>query len=214
MNHKLAPLTGVAFFAALLASILTSVNLSNDSSGTKVLTHYSDAHDKLVASMILTVIAVFIGVIYFGVLRDYLGQNEKLRGVAATAFGGVVIFAVGGAVSAGAMFALIDSGDKLSPATAQTMNVLNQDAGAGLSSSGIAILLFCYGLAIVQSGLLPKWLGWVALPFAVIALVPEVAWISFIVTGLWVLVTSIVLYVRRSNADAGTEGTPARMATA
>jgi len=214
MNQKLTPLAGILFFAMLLGSALTSGNQDGKTSGAKVITYATAHHDKLVASMILTIIAVVIGVIYFGGLRDYLRQGEGVRGLTATAFGGVILFAASGALSAGALLALTSDTSHLDPSTAQGLNLLLTDAGAGLALCGMAILLFTYGMAIVKTGLLPKWLGWIALPFAVVALIPWIGWISFIMTGFWVLFTSIALYRRQAKAAAGSGDAPAPAAAA
>jgi hypothetical protein len=70
--------------------------------------------------------------------------------------------------------ALTDSPSQLTPAVAQALNLAQSDGTSVFSSAGIAILLFAYGLAIVRSALPPKWLGWVALPFVILAFVPGV----------------------------------------
>jgi hypothetical protein len=199
VSHKLSPLMGLVFFASLLAAILTGYNKGNDVGGARVLAFYSAHHDRLIVSSILTLIAVFSGMIFFGVLRDHLRQGDAVRGLTATAFGGVVLFAASGGLAAGAVFALADVTSSLAPATAQTLNVVAQDGTNGLAGAGISVLLFCYGLAIIRTGLLPKWLGWVALPFAVIGVVMPLSWLAFIGCGFWTLIASVALYLRKSK---------------
>lgn len=46
------------------------------------------------------------------------------------------------------------------------------DVSSPLAFVGLAILFVCFGLAIVKSALLPKWLGWIAFPHAVLAMIP------------------------------------------
>ena len=149
---KLAPLTGVLFFLVLLASVLIGSNsLSASSSAAKVLAHFKSHHNGAEISGILTVISVFIGVIFYGQLRDYLRLHDRSRGWTATAFGGVILFAASGALSAGVNFALTDSPSHLSPTAAQVLFLVNQDVSNGLSLAGIALLLFCFGWAIRDS---------------------------------------------------------------
>ncbi len=214
MNQKLTPLAGILFFALLLGSVLTGSNQNPDTSGAKVLSYATAHHDKLVASMILTILAVFIGVIYFGGLRDYLRQGEGVRGLTATAFGGVILFAASGALSAGALLALTANTSNLDPSVAQMLNLIETNVVTGLDCAGLAILLFAYGMATIKSGLLPSWLGWGTLPFAAVALFPWITTLAFAATGLWVLFTSIALYRRQAQSQAGDKTAAAPAASA
>ena len=202
MSHKLAPLTGVVFFVVLLAGVLTGDNLSSTDSGAKVIAYYTAHRSRLQASALLIGLAVFVGVVFYGLLRDYLRRSEGVRGLTATAFGGVLLFAASGCLGAGCTLALADSPSRLTPVSAQTLNLIKTDGNSVFSSAGIAVLLFAYGLAIVRSGLLPKWLGWVAFPFVILALFPPTGFIAFIAAGLWTLIVSIVLYLRQAAAPA------------
>jgi hypothetical protein len=200
---KLAPLTGVLFFLVLLAAALIGGNsLSAKSSPAQVLAYYTAHKDRFEVSGVLTVLSVFVGVIFYGQLRDYLRRNEGSRGLTATAFGGVLLFAASGGIGAGANFALTDSPSHLSPAAAQVLNLVNEDVSNGLSLAGIALLLFCFGWAILNSGLLPKWLGWIAFPLALIALFPPLGFISLIGVGLWTLIVSVSMWRRFATTDA------------
>ena len=203
MNHKLAPLTGALFFVVLVASIVAegSNTPSSNDSATKVLTYYQDHFRATRTSGVLTVLAIFLGVIFYGQLRDYLRRSDGVRGLTATAFGGVVLFAASGCLSAGALFALTDSASHLSPATAQTLSMIRLDVNNGFSNPGLAILLAGFGLAILQSRTLPRWLGWVALPVALIALIYPISWAAFPLGGLWTLAVSIAMWRRVAKAE-------------
>lgn len=77
------------------------------------------------------------------------------------------------------------------------------------SLAGIAILLLCFGLAIVKSELLPKWLGWVDFPLALIALIPPIGLIAWVGTGIWTLVVSIAIWRRLASGTAAALAVPA-----
>jgi Domain of unknown function (DUF4386) len=202
MAKRLAPLTGVLFFLLLLAAVLVGSNgLSASSSPVKVLAYYQTHKGKTGLSGLLTVLSVVVGVIFYGQLRDYLRRHEGLGGSTATAFGGVILFAASGGLTAGVAFALTDSPSHLSAGAAQTLSLINQDVSGGLSLIGIAILLICFGWAILKSGLLPRWLGWVAFLIALIAVVPFLGFFAFIGVGLWTLIISILMW-RRAETDA------------
>ena len=162
MNHKLAPLTGALFFVVLVASIVAegSNTPSSNDSATKVLTYYQDHFRATRTSGVLTVLAVFLGVIFYGQLRDYLRRSDGVRGLTATAFGGVVLFAASGCLSAGALFALTDSASHLSPATAQTLSMIRLDTTA----SRIPDSPFCSPVSGWRSSRAERcragWAGW------------------------------------------------------
>jgi len=203
MAKRLAPLTGVLFFLLLLAAVVVGSNsLSASSSPAKVLAYYQAHQDKIGLSGGLTVLSVVVGVIFYGQLRDYLRRHEGSRGWTATAFGGVLLFAASGALSAGAAFALTDSPSHLSAAAAQILNLINTDISNGLALAGIALLFICFGRAILNGGLLPTWLGWIAFPLALIALIPPVGFFAFAGAGLWTLIVSIAMWRRISSETA------------
>lgn len=193
---NLAPLTGVVFFALLLTNfLLNNGSPSPTSSGTDVLTFYTDHNHRMKAAGLILIWAVFIGVIFYGQLRDYLGQHASSHGLALTAFGGAIIFGLSGLLTAGTNFALAESGAHMSAGTAQALNLVSLDATYALLLIGVALLLFNYGLAILRSGLLPKWLGWITFPFALIALTP-LGFFSFVMTAIWTLIVSVLLWRR------------------
>jgi len=200
---KLAPLTGVLFFVVLLAAVLIGSNsLNASSSAAKVLAHYKAHRHGPEVSGVLTVISIVIGLIFYGQLRDYLRRHDVARGLTATAFGGAILFAASGGVSAGVNFALTDSPSHLSPAAAQVLLLVNQDVSSGLSLAGIALLLFCFGWAIRDSALLPKWLAWIAFLIGLVALFPPFGFFALIGVGLWTLIVSIAMWRRLASTAA------------
>lgn len=211
MTKRLAPLTGVVFFVLLLVGALINGNSPDGkASGAKVLSYYGDHRNSVKVSGLLTVIAVFVGVIFYGLLRDHLRRHEASRGLTATAFGGVLLFAASGGLSAGTDWALTESPSHTSEAAAQALNLVNSDVTYGLMLAGLAVLFFCFGLAIVSGKLLPSWLGWVAFPLALVALIPPIGFAAFIGAGVWTLVVSIAMWMRLGRADAPAAAAPAR----
>jgi hypothetical protein len=203
MMKRLAPAAGVVFFVLLLVGAL--INFSSPSasaSGAKVLSHYEAHSSSVKVSGLLTVIAVFVGVIFYGLLRDYLRSHEGSRGLAATAFGGSLLFAASGGLSAGLDWALTDSPRHMSTAAAQALNLVDNDMTYALMLGGLAIMFFAFGLAILQGRLLPAWLGWVAFPLALVALIPPIGFIAFLGAGIWTLIVSVALWLRLADADA------------
>ena len=199
MKRSLVPLSGVVFFVTLLVSRLLAKSApGSKASGAKLLAFYASKHGLMIASATLVVIAAAVGMVFFGVLRDYLRSQERVRGAAATGFGGALIFLSGALVVGGSTFALTDQTRGLAPAAAQTLNLIRWDTQAALLAGGAAVMLFSFGLAIIKSGLLPRWLGWLAFPLALGALIPAVSTGIASVAALWALAASIAMYLQSS----------------
>lgn len=203
MSRKLTLLSGVLFFAALVASIVLDGNApdSHTVSGAKVIAFYTAHRDRMIASAGVLVVGVFFGVVFYGALRDHLRGGGGAGGLAATAFGGALLYAGSGCVGAGAALALTDKTSLITPSSAQTLSLLRTDVNTPLAAAGSAILLFAFGLAILKGRLLPRWLGWSALPFAVVGLVPGITFAAAFFVAVWTLIASIVLYRRLAEAD-------------
>ena len=215
MNQKLGPFLGIVFFGLLLAGVLTGGSSpSASASGAKVLAFYTSHQTRIEIGGLLVVLSVVVGVIFFGMLRDYLRRSEASRGLTATAFGGVIIFALSGVLGSGTDWALTDSPKHLTPAAAQGLNLFNMDGTYAVSAAGAAILLIAYGMAILKSGLLPAWLGWVAMPLALCNLIPPIGIVGFVGTGLWVPAVSIALWLRLRAEGAPQATTPSELASA
>ena len=54
-------------------------------------------------------------------------------------------------------------------------------------------------IGILRGARLPKWLGWVALPIALVMVTPAFA-IGLLAIIIWILVTSILLWARASDS--------------
>jgi Domain of unknown function (DUF4386) len=209
VTKKLPPLVGVLFFVLLLLGFFVGTGSpSASSNGAKVLAHYEAHRNGTRVSGVLTVLAVVAGVIFYGMLRDYLRRHQSSRGWTATAFGGALLFGASGALSAGLDWALTDSPMHTTPAAAQALNLVSNDMTYALMLAGIAILFICFGSAILKSALLPAWLGWIAFPLAICALIPPIGFVAFIGAGIWTLIVAISLWLRLSDETAVVAPTP------
>ena len=66
---------------------------------------------------------------------------------------------------------------------------------------GVLMFLWATGLAVIRTGALPKWLGWVMVVLGVVALTP-IGFVAAIGAAILVLVLSILLSVRARSAPA------------
>ena len=205
---RLAPLTGVLFVALVVAAnVLTGSTPGSKATATKVITFYHSHRAREDTAAYLTGLSLFVGLFFYGLLRSHLRRVAATERLAAIAFAGAVLFAVGGGLSAGITLTLADVPTRLDASSAQALNLLRNDLTVFLLLAGIAVLLFASGLAIVRTALLPRWLGWFALAFGVVGLTPA-GFVSFLAVGVWTLGVSIVLYMRAARPDAAATGEP------
>jgi hypothetical protein len=203
---RLGPLVGVAFVVLMVVDFaLGGTEPRAGASAAKVVSWYGLHRSRVQVADYLMVVALVVGLLFYGYLRDRLAEDAP--GLAATAFGGAVLFAVSGAVGSGAQLALADIPSRLSPAAAQALNLLNDYVAAVAVGAGAAVLMIASGLAIVKGARLPAWTGWLALVLGFVCIVP-ITNIGPIPAGIWTLIISIVLLRRSSEVVAA--GRPSR----
>lgn len=203
--NRMAPLTGVALVVLLvLSQVLLGNEPGENASAGQVVAFYNAHHGGIQVSAYLTGLAVVSGLFFYAYLSDHIRRAENSARLAIAAFGGAVLFAVGGALSAGTQFALADVPGKLSPAAAQALNLLQQDISVFLIAAGAAGLLLASGLAILRGRQLPAWVGWLGLVLGIASLVP-LRNIGAPLAGIWTLVVSILLCLRAGRPTSSPE---------
>jgi|HubBroStandDraft_6_1064221.scaffolds.fasta_scaffold03204_8 hypothetical protein len=203
--NRMAPLTGVALVVLL---ILSQVLLGNEPGGNasagQVVAFYNAHRGGIQVSAYLTGLALLFGLFFYGYLSDHIRRAENSARLAIAAFGGAVLFAVGGALGAGTQFALADIPGRLSPAAAQALNLLQEDVSVFFIAAGAAGLLIASGLAILRGRQLPAWVGWLGLVLGIASLVP-IRNIGAPLAGIWTLVASILLCLRAARHASALE---------
>ena len=198
-----APLTGIAFVVLLIIGLIVGGEPPDAGEGAqKVVDHYADNKDAIELGGAITVLACSLFVWFGATLRDALRGPGGDDGIApAVLFAGTIITAVGGAIDSMIAFAAAEAADD------------NVDAGAILSlqalwdndffplALGIALFLLASGLAIIRRGLLPRWLGWIALALGVLGFTP-IGWVAFMAGAIWVIAVSIMLALRNRKGVA------------
>jgi hypothetical protein len=195
--NRLGALAGVPFVGLVLAvTFLTGSTPNSKASGAKVIAFYHTHHTREAVAAYLFALSVVVGMFFYGALRGHLRQHPAAANLASTGFGGAVLFAAGAALSAGTAATLVDVPTRLSPSAAQALNVVGSDLTYYLFGTGLVVVMLASGIAIVRSGLLPRWLGWAAIVIAVAAVSAVLFWAAFLATGLWTLITSVTMYRR------------------
>jgi hypothetical protein len=207
LRNRLIPLCGIVFVALVVASSLILNPPGSNASAGKVLAYYQAHQHGASASALLTGLGVVFALLFFGYLRDYMRQDRATRWLATTAFGGVVLFAAGGAISAGSYLALGDQPRVLNAAAAQTLNLIQTDVSGSFTQAGLAVFFLATGAAILRGRLLPVWLGWASLVLGLLAASLILAFIAFLATGLWVIVVAIMLWTKEARESTEQEST-------
>jgi len=192
---RLALLTGVAFFALLLASFIVGGSTpGTGDSGQSVINFYTAHKDKEMVSAFLGFYAVIFFLFFAGVLRARLREARPDSALPAISFGGAIFIAISGSVFASLTIALTDVPDKLGPDAAQSLNLLVNDSFATLIA-GVCVFMIANGIATLRYPVLPAWLGWIAILIGIVAVTP-VGFFGFLAMAIWTLIVSILLYVR------------------
>ncbi|HZT95112.1 MAG TPA: hypothetical protein VE985_11620 [Gaiellaceae bacterium] len=196
---RLASLTGVAFAVLLFVGglVVGGSTPDSDASAQHVVTFYESHRGSQQASVFLIAYALVFGLFFAAALRSFLRSRSTEHSLIGLGVSGMTVLAVGGATIAGINFAAADVPGKISPTAEQALNVLQNDVFFGLLI-GTAVFLIGNGLAIARSAALPRWLGWVAFAFGIVAVTP-IGWIVLIIAlPLWSLIVSALMFLRQA----------------
>jgi Domain of unknown function (DUF4386) len=209
-KRDLGPLTGALFVVLVLVAFIAlgGNTPDGDASARKVVSFYSDNENKeIIAAVVLALSAVPL--LYFtAILRNLLRDALPARSVIpAFALGGGAVAAAGFTTAATIHFALADYTKDIQPAAAQALNALDSDFFLPFTT-GLAVLVLAISVASIRTRVFPRWLGWVGVVLFVVYFTPA-GFIAFGLTGIWIIVTSILLYLRGTGAPATTAGSAA-----
>lgn len=200
----LVPLTGVAFVLVTALDFGASLPPSADKPVAEIVDFYVDKKTSIQISATSQVVAGLLLIIFGAYLRKVLRaaapEDEVLPLVA---FIGLVIVAVGDVIDATIFFALAEAAKDIDPVAVQALQALwdNDFLPAML---GVLAFLVATGISIIQSGVLPKWLGWVMLLLLLVIVIVGLTPVGFIATiyvafgamMILVLVLSVMLTLR------------------
>ena len=199
----LVPLTGVLFLVLLITGfIIAGEPPDADEPVEEIVSHYVDEHDSIIAGALLTGLAAVLFVFFTNYLRTLFREVST----SATILVGGAMFSLGGAIDSTISIATAEAADDIEPASVQTLQALWDNDFMPIAV-GMAVFLFSLAISILRTAVLPRWLGWVALVLAVLAVTP-VGFFAFPLTGLLVLVLSIWLAVRARRAATPAAAVP------
>jgi hypothetical protein len=191
-----APASGV--LAGVLVAIGFFMRPNNSpgdgATGAQVIAWYGSHHSADFASDIISGLAVLFLVLFAVALARQVRTGD--RWLAHGALAGAVFGGVGLLTSIGFEAVLAQDHNRLTIASAQTLNLLQNDFFVPILV-GFALFGILTGLAVVVGRILPKWMGWVMFVFGLACLAGPIGFFGVLATVLWVLVAGIWLAVHK-----------------
>lgn len=211
-----SPLTGLVFVVLVLIGgpVLAGSTPTGKASPTSVISFYTD-HQGSERASVWVIGFAFIAYLFFaGVLRSRWRTVAGTEGLSAVVLATATIEVVGQCAGLGVTFALTTGPSALGPQSAQALNLMGNSL---LVISAIGNLAFglTIGLMILRgTGVVPSWLGWVAIVMGVLFVIPPIEFIGFFVLVLWMCTMSILLlrsHKASSSAPPADQTVPAAL---
>lgn len=210
MNDRrwMAPLLGVAFIVLAIVGFAVGGEPPDIDEGAQAsVDFYVDNDDSIFIGSALEGLGAVLFVFFGGVVRSRLREAEGQRGtLSAIVFAGTIIFGVGLAFDATINIALAEAADEIDPVSAHALAALWQNDWVPFAV-GLLTFLIATGLSIIRYGVLPRWLGWVAIVLAILVPTPAGA-VGFIGSAVLVIIISVMLALRDRRAPPPTPATP------
>lgn len=204
MNHrKLLPLSGIVF-VAVLASAIVAVGGSTpdpDASAANVASFYEAHQGRQTAAALVLAAAVPFLVFFAVALAAALEPAEETAGRVwgRVLVAGSVLAGATAALNAAFHFALADAADNLSAGALQVLNVLDGDVWVAFNAGMGVMMLGAAGMLLSRPAV-RRWPAWTALALGIALFVPYADFFALLLTGLWIVVASIVLSRRTTGA--------------
>jgi hypothetical protein len=201
----LVPLAGAGFVVlGIIAIIVQGEPKSADEPVNEIVDFYLDNKDSIIAGQVIGAGSGLLLIAFGAYLAQVLRAADEANWVLPLLpLLGFVIMDIGFAIDGTILIALAETADDIEPTSVQTLQALWDNDFLPIAF-GVLLFLFSFGGAVIRTGILPAWLGWIALALGVVALIPPIGFAAFIGTFLLILIVSIWLSVR-----ARREGSPA-----
>ena len=202
MRGNLGPLAGIGFIVLVIIGFAISGEPPDaESAPDEIVNHYLDNKDAIEAGSFIGVAALILFLFFANHLRRLFAAAGEAP-LSATILVGAAILAVGVAIDGTIQIALAEAADDIEATSVQTLQALWDNDFLPMAL-GTLLFAISAGVSTLQTGALPKWLGWAALVLAVIGFTPA-GFVAFLGMGVWILVTAGLLMARGSGT-----GTPA-----
>jgi hypothetical protein len=175
------------------------------------MAYYNSHNGRSMTDALLSPVLVALGTIYFVYLRARARDTGAKSDVGPTTMlVGAAIWAMGALIGSVTELAVTSASYHHQAQIAQAANVFSNDSWIPFVA-GMAVMLIGAGVTVLQTSLLPKWMGYVTLVAGVASLAGPGGFLGFFVAPLFVLVSAIImLRTREIDLTTGTATVPAQ----
>ncbi|MCW2672510.1 MAG: hypothetical protein JWP14_1099 [Frankiales bacterium] len=185
------PLFAIIFIAAVLS--LEGNSPGEKASANQVVSYYESHQGRTLTEVFLAPLLCALLVLFTCQVRAMVRERRLGLGPGPMVLvAGSVLWASGILLGATMSLAVEQAARHGQAQVAQTMNVLSNDAWLPFIA-GIAVTMLGAALTVLQTGILPRWLGWVALVAGIVSLAGPGGFVGFFIGPLWLLVAGVLL---------------------
>ena len=209
---RFVPLSGVLAVVLIFAGEAAAGSAPNGmASVAKIVSYYGKHTTAQTASGVLISLGALLFLIFSAAFAGRIARTHNgPPGAAALCLLGAGALVVGLTVYAGLSIALADVVGHVDGSALQALNVMADDAVfVFLITVGTCAFLLGAAAAVLTTVLLPRWLGWFAVVFAIVAAIPShvlggtldhIGLVGFAGLGVWTLIVGVMLAGRADSA--------------
>ena len=205
---RLPPLSGVVAIVLIFAGFIVAGNTPKGTTSTaKVVAFYGEHTAAQTTSGVLLSLGALLFLVF---AATFAARFRSEQGQAALCLLGAGVLVVGLATYAGLSIAMADVVGHIDSSALQALNVL---AGGPvfvfLLTVGTSAFLLGAAAMVFTGGVLPRWLAWWAVVFAVVGAIPShvlggtldhIGLLAFAGLGIWTLIASVILTTTDATA--------------
>jgi hypothetical protein len=207
--RRLLPLSGVVFVVLALVAVIGVGGETPDVDApvSEVASFYQDHVGRQATAAFLLAVAVpFLVFFAASIAVRMRGPAEDRPAWRYVLLGGAAATATALLVTAAIVFALADGGDnEMSGEALQALHVLSNDTWVAFNA-GFGVMMIGAAGCLLGGALVPRWLGWVALALGILLFIPFADFFALLLTLIWIIVVSIVLFTRPAAAEPASAG--------
>lgn len=187
-------LAGLAFLLlSALGALLQGGPPGEQDSADEVVSHFADKETRILAGAFALNVAAAALLVFVSRLRAAI--DDRARAARSLLLVGGTVYATAILIGSSVSLSLVVASNAAFKESAQALNVLNSSLWVPLVI-GLATMLIGAGLAVLRTGILPRWLGQVAAVVGVVSLLGPGGFLGAVVAPFWVGAAGVMLFLR------------------